>query len=68
MKRSRKGLAVAAFLLWEAYWAYAFFTAPVPDERMDTVFAILMGVWLPLIAGLVLLGVRVLQRVWRSGR
>ena len=68
MTRSRKGLALAAFLLWEAYWAYEFFTAPVPDERMDTVFALLMAVWLPLLGAVAYLAVRVLRRVWRRGR
>ena len=38
-----------AFLLWEAWWAYDFISAPRPDEEMRTIFALLMGVFLPLI-------------------
>ena len=38
-----------AFLIWEAWWAYEFIAAPRPDEEMRTVFALMMGVFLPLI-------------------
>ena len=38
-----KRLVILIVILWEAYWAYVFFSAPVPDERMDTVFALWMG-------------------------
>lgn len=50
MRRLRvapKRLALAAFVLWETWWAYVFTTAPVPEYRMDAVFAVLMGVALP---------------------
>lgn len=56
---------IAAFLLWEAFWAYIFFSAPVPDERMDTVFALLMAVFVPLLLLLpwaLFMGVRQLVR------
>jgi hypothetical protein len=43
-----KHLAVVAFLIWEAWWAYVYFSAPIPDEKMDTVFALLMGVGVPI--------------------
>lgn len=39
----RKWLAAAAFLLWEAWWIYEFTTAPRPDEKMQSVAAILFG-------------------------
>nr|WP_314442649.1 hypothetical protein [uncultured Sphingomonas sp.] len=52
MKVTVKRLSLAAFLLWEAWWAYVFFDAPVPDYRMDTVFALLMGVALPVVAAI----------------
>jgi mannitol-specific phosphotransferase system IIBC component len=52
-------------LVWEGYWAYVFATAPNPDEKMDTVFALLMAVFLPLLiaaaAGLIVLGKRLGQ-------
>ena len=38
-----------AFLLWEAWWAYEFLSAPNPDEHMQSVFALMMGVFLPLL-------------------
>jgi sugar lactone lactonase YvrE len=43
-----KPLVAVAFLIWEAWWAYVYFTATIPDERMDTVFALLMGVGVPI--------------------
>lgn len=52
MKITAKRLALAAFLLWEAWWAYVFFSAPVPDYKMDTVFALFMGVALPLVVAI----------------
>lgn len=65
---SLKLLGLALFLIWEAYWAHVFATAPVPDEKMDTVFALLMAVILPLLivaaAGLIVLG----RRLGRRGR
>ena len=51
MKLSFKWIAVLAFLLWEAWWAYVFISAPVPDEKMDSIFALLMGVFLPVVIG-----------------
>lgn len=63
---SLKRLGLALFLVWEGYWAYVFATAPVPDEKMDTVFALLMAVFLPLLiaaaAGLIVLGSRLGRR------
>jgi hypothetical protein len=45
-----KRVAVAAaFVSWEAYWAYVFVSTPRPDEEMHTLVAIFMGVVLPLI-------------------
>ena len=51
MKLGLKRVALLVFLLWEGYWAYVFFNATVPDERMDTVFALLMAVFLPIFVG-----------------
>jgi hypothetical protein len=60
MSAPAKRLAILAFGLWEIYWAWVFFSAPMPDEQMNTVFALLMAVFLPLtvtcIVGLILLG------------
>ena len=42
-----KHLALIAFLIWEAWWAYDFSTAPNPDYEMRTVFELLMGLILP---------------------
>lgn len=50
-----KHLALSALFLWGAWWAYVFFSAPVPDYRMDTVFALLMGVAVPCLAAVVYL-------------
>ena len=47
MRTPPKAIGVLAFILWEAYWAYVFFRAPVPDEKMDSIFALLMAVILP---------------------
>ena len=60
----KRHLAVAAFMLWEAYWAYVYMSATIPDEKMDTVFALLMGVILPLL----LLGPAGLVYELRKGR
>jgi hypothetical protein len=43
-----KLLSLAAFVAWEAWWAYVYFSAPTPDPHMDTVGAILMGIGVPL--------------------
>ena len=51
MRLNGKSVALAAFLLWEAWWAYVFASAPDPDSKMDSVFAILMAVVLPLLIG-----------------
>jgi hypothetical protein len=40
---------MAVFAVWETYWAYVFVSAPNPDEKMQTVFAIGMAVVLPLL-------------------
>ncbi len=39
---------LAVFAMWEAYWAYEYFSAPIPDELMGSVAAIIFGVFLPL--------------------
>jgi hypothetical protein len=56
---------IAAFVLWEAYWVYVFLSAPIPDERMDTIVAMLMAIFIPLLLLLALalfMGVRKLVR------
>ena len=58
----RRWIALPAFLLWEAYWAYVFVNAPVPDVRMDTVFALLMAVFLPLLIAIPLAAILYAQR------
>jgi hypothetical protein len=40
---SQNRLLVIAVVLWEAYWAYVFVSAPDPDEKMSAVFALMMG-------------------------
>ena len=52
----RKVLALLALLLWEGWWAHVYLSAPIPDERMDTVGALLMGVGVPLWLAVVVLG------------
>jgi hypothetical protein len=51
-----KILALLALMLWEGWWAYVYFSAPIPDESMDTVGALLMGVGVPLWLAAVILG------------
>ena len=67
---SLKSVGSALFLVWEGYWAYVFATARSPDAKMDTVFALLMAVLLPLliaaVAGLTEFGTRLSTR-GRSG-
>ena len=65
MNRLSKQAAIVALLLWEGYWSYIFFSAPKPDEKMDTVFALLMAVFLPMMIGGVV-GLSILA--WRLGR
>ena len=59
MRSGAKWIALSALAFWETYWAYVFFSAPAPDEAMDTVFALMMGL-LPFLGaslvGLVMLG------------
>jgi hypothetical protein len=65
MKLSGKQTAIGAFLLWESYWAFVFFSAPNPDEKMDSVMALLMAVFFPMMIGGVI-GLSILA--WRLGR
>ena len=51
MRLTVKRALLAAFLLWEAYWAYLYFTRPVPDYHMQSVAAVICGVIMPLFAG-----------------
>ena len=65
MRVDAKRVAILGFALWEAYWGYVFFSAPVPDERMNTVFALWMSVVpvvLATVVGLMILGVRLGRR------
>jgi len=55
-----------AFLLWEAWWAYEFLSAPSPDEEMRTVFALMMGVFLPLLVLVPYFLIQVARRNARS--
>jgi len=57
----RMKLAVGA-ILYEAYWAYEFFSAPVPDEAMQSVGAIFFAVVVPAFAGLLVLAARLLSK------
>lgn len=63
---SRKLLAILVFLLWEGWWAYVYFSATIPDEKYDTVFAQLMGIgvpiWLAVVVGGTLWMVRWIKR------
>ena len=56
MQMRWKSFAFVAFLLWESWWAYVYFGATIPDERMDTVFALLMGVGVPIWLAVLILG------------
>jgi len=38
---------ILAFLAWEIWWGYVYLSASNPDVRMDTIFAIVMGVAVP---------------------
>jgi hypothetical protein len=51
-----KILALLALILWEGWWAYVYFSAPIPDKSMDTLGALLMGVGVPLWLVVVILG------------
>ena len=66
MSARAKWIAIVCFAAWEAYWAYEFLSAPVPDEQMNTVFAVVMAVVLPLAVaaavGAVALGSRLGRR------
>ena len=55
MRRLILIIALVAFVMWESYWAYTFVNAPIPDENMDTVAALLMAVFLPGLIGAILL-------------
>jgi hypothetical protein len=61
-----KPFAAVAFLLWEAWWAYVYFSATIPDVKYDTIFALLMGVgvpiWLAVVVGATLWMVRWVKR------
>ena len=46
---SGRRIALLLFLAWEAWWAWDFVAAPRPDYEMRTVFALYMGVFLPLL-------------------
>ena len=63
---SGKRIALLAFLAWEAWWAYEFISAPRPDEEMRTVFALYMGVFLPLLIAVPTALILYIRRVARS--
>lgn len=62
----RKLVTGIALLLWEAWWGYVYFSAPVPDERMDTILALVMGVAIPIWLALVVMMIFWLKRSARS--
>ena len=55
-------LALLAFLLWEAWWVYEFVTAPRPDPEMQSVFALVMGIFLPALIALPVAAARFRRR------
>jgi uncharacterized membrane protein YciS (DUF1049 family) len=55
-------LALLAFVLWEAWWAYEYVAAPRPDYEMRSVAAILFGLCLPVALGIVV-GLALLVRL-----
>jgi len=63
---SGRRIALPLVLAWEAWWAYEFVSAPVPDEEMRSVFAIYMGVLLPLLIGVPLALILLAHRSSRS--
>ena len=57
---------IMAFLAWEIWWAYVYFSAPVPDVKMHTVAALIFGVGVPVwLAGVCLMIVWVKRSVKR---
>jgi len=63
--RRRLRLGLLAFIAWEAWWAYEFVTAPIPDEEMHTVAALLFGAVIPgalaALLGVTILAVRLVR-------
>lgn len=59
---------MAAFLLWEAWWAYEFIAAPRPDEEMRAVAALFFGVVVPVLVGLLIAAIMFLRYVHGWGR
>ena len=57
-------MGLAAFALWEGYWAFTFLNATIPDEKMDTVAALLMGEVLPGFIGAILLIAWIMVKTW----
>jgi len=53
---------VVGAILYEAYWAYEFFSAPVPDEAMQSVGALFFAVVVPAFAGLLVLAAHLLSK------
>ena len=56
-----KRALLGAFLIWEAYWAYLFFTRPIPDVHMQSVAAIIFAIILPLFVGALIGLIRILR-------
>ncbi len=61
MTRSR--ILGIAFLTWEAVWLHVYVTAPRPDQRMVTVAAELLAVWIPGILVMMAVGLKILWRI-----
>ena len=56
-----KLIAFLAFVVWEAWWGYVYFTTPRPDEKMNAIAALFMGVAVPIwlaLVGIIIVWIR----------
>jgi len=47
MRLTSKRVALSLLLIWVAWWAYEYLSAPLPDYEMRKVFALLMSIGVP---------------------
>ena len=68
IRRVAKLAAILAVVSWETWWAYTFFSAPDPDYEMASVWALLMGFWLPLLVACFVVSLLILRSIRRKRR
>lgn len=68
MRLTPKRIALSLLLIWVAWWAYEFFSAPVPDYEMRKVFALLMSIGVPCAGAAIFLLFTGLKAVLRRSR